>query len=491
MAMSADKRPGDRERLIDQLCGRFEDGWRSGRAPAIEEFIRQGPLSARPDLFRRVLEIELEYRRNTGRPLGPDEARDRFAGIGPWAAAIVDELVPAEPSLILDVIHGPYAGSSFPLIGHATFTIGRQPGQHICLSDDLHLSRTHCLVEVNPPLVRVVDLGSKHGTLVNGRKAPQADLRDGDEVTAGQTVFRVRVPVGGGIGTQSFSNQRSASDIHAAGPPAVPGYRIVRELGNGAMGVVHLAVHEKYGRQVAIKSLLPAIPPTRTILGRFVRESAILRELNHPKIVAFSEAGSSGPLLYFIMEYVPGVSAEVILKQQGPLPPARLLAWAGQFLDALAYAHGEGYVHRDVKPSNLLVVGPVGSEVVKLSDFGLARAYEESSMSGLTLANAFAGTPGFMPPEQVLHFRTVQPAADQYAAAATLFQLLTGRRLYEHFTSQQELLARILNEDPLPLRPDAPPLPEPFGAVIRRALSRDPKQRFSDMRAMMAALFRK
>ena len=139
-----------------------------------------------PVSFGESPEIEREYKRHkAGTPLSPDAARDRFGGLGPWAAAIADDLFPAEPSLILDVIHGSYAGRSFPLTGHATFTIGRQPGQHITLPDDPHLSKAHCLIEDHPPLTRIVDLGSKSGTVVNGQKVPRAELRHGDEVRVG------------------------------------------------------------------------------------------------------------------------------------------------------------------------------------------------------------------------------------------------------------------------------------------------------------------
>jgi eukaryotic-like serine/threonine-protein kinase len=488
MSDIASEESGGLSRLLDSLCERFEDGWRRGRGSSVEEILAAAPEETRPGLFRRVLEIEREYRQKDGRPITSDEARDRFAQLGPWAVAIADDLFPAEPSLILDAIHGPYAGRSFPLAGHATFTVGRQPGQHISLPDDPYLSRAHCLIEVNPPLARVVDLGSKSGTLVNGQKVPQADLRDDDEVRAGLTVFRVRIPDTGGFGTLTLAGRHSTASFNMTGPPTIPGYRLGAELGRGAMGVVYLATREADGQEVAVKTLLPAIPPTRTVLGRFVREAEVLRQLSHPNIVAFRDAGSTGPLLYFVMEYVPGTSASAVLGTEGPLPAARVLGWAKQFLAALAHAHEKGYVHRDVKPSNLLVAGAPDAEVVKVSDFGLARAYEESSMSGLTIANTSGGTPAFMPPEQVTDFRNARPAADQYASAATLYQLLTGRSVYERADSAQQMLRRILVEDPIPLRPDAPPLPPPFGSVIRRALSRDPEARFPDLRVMVAAL---
>jgi serine/threonine-protein kinase len=475
-------------RLVEELCRGFEDGWRAGTPAPLAEVVAAAPDDARPALFRRLLEVEREYRGRLGQPLTPDDVRDRFGGLGAWAAAILDDVVPAETALVLDVVHGPYAGRSFSLAGHATFTVGRQPGQYISLPDDPHLSRAHCLIEVNPPFARVIDLGSKTGTVVNGHRQDQADLRDGDEVRAGLTVFRVRVPGVQGFGTLSLPEQRTTVSHNPTPSPAVPGYALGRELGRGAMGVVYHATRESDGSEVAIKTLLPAIPPTRTALGRFVREADILRKLSHPNIVAFRDAGAAGPLLYFVMEYVPGTSAGAVVATHGPLPPARVRVWAAQFLDALAHAHETGFVHRDVKPTNLLVAGEPGAEVVKVSDFGLARAYEESSMSGLTVANVSGGTPAFMPPEQVTDFRSVRPAADQYAAAATLYHLLTGRGVYEKAHSTQEMLRRILVEDPIPLRADAPPLPEPFGTIVRRSLARDPAARFPSVRAMRAAL---
>mgnify|MGYP002780623242 CR=1 FL=1 len=134
-----------------------------------------------------------------------------------------------------------------------------------------------------------------------------------------------------------------------------------------------------------------------------------------------------------------------------------------------------------------MVPGATG-EVVKVSDFGLARAYESSGLSGLTTDGSAGGTPAFMPPEQVTDFKRVKPAADQYSAAATMYYLLTGSGVYEPTKSAGAMLGQILSAEPIPLRPGAPPLPGPFGPVVRRALARDPAARFPDVRAMRRAL---
>ena len=389
-----------------------------------------------------------------------------------------------ESAVFLDVIAGPHSGHSFPLTGHATFTVGRRLGLPLSLPDDPYISRVHCVIEVNGPLIRVVDLQSRSGTFVNNRRVVEQDLKHDDEVRAGGTILKIRVPAeadGGGTlvtpaGTPAWS-----------GPPVIPGYRMGSELGRGAMGVVYRATCEADGETVAIKTLLPTIPPTAVELGRFRREAAILRQLDHPNIVRFRDSGAACGLLYFVMEFVPGANASMVT-QSGPLEPARILRWADQLLDALAHAHGKRFVHRDLKPGNLLLLTTATGEVLKVSDFGLARAYEASSCSGLTIANSMGGTPAFMPPEQLLDFRNVGPAADLYAVAATLFYLLTGKPVYDRSGPVADLLRRILSEDPLPLTPDSPPLPEPFGVVIRKALSREPKDRYPSAVAMRAAL---
>jgi len=194
--------------------------------------------------------------------------------------------------------------------------------------------------------------------------------------------------------------------------------------------------------------------------------------------------GESGGLLWFAMEYVEGIDAGRHLRENGPLPVASAAAWGCQLLDALAYAHAKKFVHRDVKPSNLLV--EAGGEAVRLADFGLARTYEASRLSGLTLTGTAGGTPAFMPPEQVLDMRTVGPAADQYATAATLYKLMTGEDIYPPCATIEALFKRILNDDPVKVRERRPEWPAGLSAALQRAMHRRPEGRWSD-----AAAFRK
>jgi hypothetical protein len=249
----------------------------------------------------------------------------------------------------------------------------------------------------------------------------------------------------------------------------IPGYHIEHELGRGAMGVVYRARHESSGETVAIKTILPAARPHPAATARFLRETAILRQLSHPHIVAFRESGEADGLLYFVTEYVAGKDAARIVRESGPLAIDRAVNLVCQLLDALAYAHERGFVHRDVKPSNLLITEEDGREVLKLADFGLARAYQESPLSGLTLLGTSGGTPAFMPPEQVLNFRDAQPASDQYSAAATLYYLLTAWYVHDPAPTQAEMFRRILQDEPVPIRARRPAVPSTLACVIDQA----------------------
>jgi serine/threonine-protein kinase len=501
----------DLDRQIDSLCDRFEQDWLDQRRPVIESYLAQVPEEGRPALLRELLLVEWTYQRRSGRQPGFDEYRRRFAHLGAWVTPLLTELLrPAADRfrVTLTVAEGPHRGQAFTFAEHDTFLVGRSPEAHFSLPDDPYFSRMHFLVEVNPPLCRLLDLQSRNGTEVNHRKVQAADLQDGDEIKGGRTVLRVAIdrhePGGDVEVTRAFPEAPAARasaplslqqpvDLGAeacTGPPtvpAIPGYQVERKLGEGGMGTVWLARHESDGSLVAIKTIKPAAVPEHAAIQRFLREAAILQRLRHPHIVAFRGEGEAGGLLYFVMDYVPGRDARWLVQEHGPLPVGRAVRLVCQMLEGLAYAHALGFVHRDIKPANLLVTESE-PETAKLADFGLARAYQASPLSGLTLTGAVAGTPAFMPPEQVRDFRSVRPAADQYAAAATLYHLLTAKPLYDGAADPTALLRLVLTSDPVPLRQRRPDLPEGLAAAVQRALARKPEDRFPDAEALRREL---
>ena len=436
--------------------------------------------------------------------------------------------------ITLTVTEGPHKGQAFVFDGHDTFLVGRSKRAHFRLpSKDRFFSRIHFLVEVNPPHCRLMDMSSSNGTYVNGERVGRTDLHDGDHIKAGQTVLEVAVDVG-----EVRSAERPAlpppaapavarSSGHAALRPSllppptecpacgaalppgtagevplcpacleqsrarrqnIAGYHLVRELGRGAMGLLYLAVRRADGRPVALKTVVPAVKGDDSQVQRFLREANLLRELEHPHIVPFRDIGESEGVLFFAMDYVHGQDAHRLVKKQGPFAVGRAATLICQLLDALAYAHGRGFVHRDVKPSNLLITEADGRERLLVADFGLAKVYQASNLSGLTMTGDVGGTIPFMAPEQITEYRAAKPPVDQYSAAAALYYLLTGSLVYDFPPGFQNQLLTILHEEVVPIRKRKPELPEELAAVIHRGLAREPAERFAGASAMREAL---
>jgi serine/threonine-protein kinase len=255
------------------------------------------------------------------------------------------------------------------------------------------------------------------------------------------------------------------------------------------MGVVYLAIREVDAALVALKTVIPGVRASGVEVKRFLREANILRGLEHPNIVAFRDLGESNGQLYFAMDYVPGMDAARLLRAtRKPFPIGRAVGLACQLLEGLEYAHARQFVHRDIKPSNLLVTNVSGREVAKLADFGLARVYQASRISGLTTTNDLGGTPVFMAPEQITSYRDAMPATDLYAVGSSLYHLLTSEYTY-NFPKRIELrLMMILQEEPIPIRSRRPDIPAGLADLVHRALARNPAERFPNAGSMRQEL---
>lgn len=436
-------------------------------------------------------------------------------------------------SVQLKVIGGPHQGKQFEFANHDSFIVGRGRKAHFQLPhDDQYFSRTHFLIEVNPPLCRLLDLGSRNGTKVNNQRVTTVDLRNGDVISAGKTVIEVTIhqeTIEPTVIVQSdavASPQTRAStltplssdgwellpaDEHPLpvsrisdpngylpanylecireSPQPIAGYHLIRELGHGGMGTVFLAIREKDRSIVALKTIRVGTVANPRDQQRFLREAEILQQLLHPNIVAYRESGVSEGVLFFSMEYIPGIAGNTLVRESGgTLRISRAVKILLQLLAALRYAHTEGFVHRDIKPSNLLVVESPSGDIIKLADFGLARAYQASGLSGLTMTGDVGGTISYLSPEQITDFRHAQPATDQYAAAATLYYLLTGCFVHDFPDDAGKRLLMILDQDPVPIRSRRSDIPKGLSAAIHRALARDAQARFQDVRAFHAAI---
>jgi serine/threonine-protein kinase len=290
-------------------------------------------------------------------------------------------------NVTLTVTAGPHAGKAFAFDRHDTFLVGRGKDAHLQLSyDDPYFSRRHFMVEVNPPRVRVLDLNSRNGIVVNGTKVSVAELNDGDELKAGHTVFRVSVPPPDpdaqptlGLAATRAAAPAVPQDTADFDPlPAVPGYGLERELGRGGMGVVYRATRAADGAAVAVKVITPAEGASKREAQRFVREARIMTALEHRHIVRCFDCGEADGKLFLAMELVTGPDLRERVKERGPMDVGAAVRLSLHLLDGLAHAHAKGFVHRDVKPGNLLLDGPKAGRIAKVADFGLARAYNES-----------------------------------------------------------------------------------------------------------------
>jgi len=411
----------------------------------------------------------------------------------------------------LVVTAGPVRGQRYDFSEHDTFLFGRSPDCHARLApSDVSASRHHFLLEVNPPRARLRDLGSLNGTHVNGvrhgsRAAGEApgrpdagvDLRHGDEIRVGATIIRVEIhgagrdpglattkPVGAGSPLERLAR---ASDPDPGGLPAgscVGSYRVERLLGRGGMGEVYLA-RAAGGAPVALKLMLPAMEVDAAVQEIFLREIEVTRALRHPNIVSLLDFGRHEDRFYFALEYCGRGSVEALrLAHGGRLPPPLALRIAADALAGLAFAHEQGFVHRDLKPDNVLL-GEDG--VARLADFGLAKSFQQAGLSGMTATGAVAGTYYLMPREQLTSFRQVRPVSDVWSMAATIYLLLTGQYPRD-YPADVDPLAVILRGGIVPLRQRDPGLPADLAGVIDRALADEPERRHATAGALLQAL---
>jgi serine/threonine-protein kinase len=254
-------------------------------------------------------------------------------------------------------------------------------------------------------------------------------------------------------------------------------YEIGERLGSGGMSNVHQATDLILERTVAVKILAEHLSDDERFVERFRREALAVAKLIHPNIVQVYDTGIDDGRHYIVMEYVQGRSGAQILQRHGPLDGETTAEIGAQACAGLDYAHRRGIIHRDVKPGNLMIVGgPVGGGemTMKLTDFGIARAVEQTR---ITQVGSVVGTAAYLSPEQV-RGEEATPATDVYALGVVLYQFLTGRLPYEGSTLA-ELAVRQQNEKPLPPSTYNDEVPETLGAAVLRALEGNPSRRYA------------
>ncbi len=403
-------------------------------------------------------------------------------------------------SITLKVIQGKLAGKRYIFKEYTTCIVGRGKYCGIIVPNDKLISRHHCLLDINPPDIRVRDFGSRNGTYVNNQKIgqrdknqtaregtklslPEYELKNGDELKLSNTIFRVE------IDTPIIQKIQPAQILKGLLAKAgtnelfiIPSYIILKQLGE----TVFLLQHTETGEKVVFKVIIPQIAANEYVTENVLREIENSKTLCHKNIVQLKHSGSSNGLFFFRLEYCELGNVEDLMKQHGGTLSVELACHIiRQALTGLEYAHnaiipdiklqdgtmikGGGLIHRNLKPANIFLSGNSTFPIAKVGNFGLAKSFEIAGLSGQTRTGTIAGTPYFQSQQQVINFKYVKPEVDVWAMAASLYYMLTGA--YPRiFHKEQDMWQTVLQSEPIPIRQRKNSIPPKLAQVIDDAL---------------------
>jgi serine/threonine protein kinase/Leucine-rich repeat (LRR) protein len=454
-APAPDALPLDQQRQVNAVCDRFEAAWQAARAgrppPRLEDYLAQAPPQGRAAGLRELLLLDLDYQTQASSRPTPEEYQRRFPALDPvWLADV-------------------FARSAPPAVADT-------PPKLAIPVDAITSAAELVAVLRRYALLTPAQLGQLTAGPANSATDPKA--------LAGELLRRSWL-------TAYQLDQLFAGRGHEL---VLGGYVLLERLGEGGMGQVFKARHHKLGQVVALKLIRPERLADPAALRRFRREIQAAAQLEHRHIVRAHDAEEVAGTAFLVLEYVAGIDLGKLVQQQGPLPADRACDYIRQAALGLQHAFEKGLVHRDVKPSNLLLSSPPspprgeGRPVVKLLDLGLARlshAAGADSSTMLTEDGAVMGTPDFMAPEQAEESHTVDIRADIYSLGCTLYFLLAGRPPFAGGTLAQKLRKHMLDEPPPPEGlHDEPGL----AAVLRKMLAKRPEDRYQTPAEVAGAL---
>lgn len=308
---------------------------------------------------------------------------------------------------------------------------------------------------------------------------------------ARQALFEMIVALGMASAIAIFGSYKISVLQHEAFAARQLGqYRLVRKLGSGGMGEVHLAEHLLLRRPCAIKLIRSDQAGDPTTLIRFEREVQSMATLTHWNTVEIFDYGhTEDGTFYYVMEYLPGLTLQDLVDRYGPLSPGRAVYFLRQICAALHEAHSIGLIHRDIKPGNVIACQRGGvHDVAKLLDFGLVHSHglgKESSK--LTVQGSILGSPPYMSPEQALGKNMIDARTDIYSLGGLAYFLLTGQAPFTRETTMETLVAHV-HEPVTPPADHRPELPVDLQEVVLRCLNKDPEQRFAEVQSLDRAL---
>jgi serine/threonine-protein kinase len=318
------------------------------------------------------------------------------------------------------------------------------------------------------------------------------------DVTTGQFPFMVyaiavaMLAAGAGLsifGTAKTAALREEVESARAAVRELGQYRLRRKLGQGGMGEVYLAEHQLLKRPCAVKRIHPKYLNNPEQIRRFQREVQTTAQLRHPNTVEVYDYGQAEDgTFYYVMEYLPGMSLEEVVTRGGPLPPERVVHILRQVCGALCEAHRHGLIHRDVKPSNILLIQEERlHDQAKVVDFGLVQTVDsESPESKITRDGLIVGTPEYMSPEQAQGLQ-LDERSDLFSLGSVGYYLLTGKEAFHRDTPLKTLLA-VVNEEPPPLADLNPFVPGVLSRAIAKCLMKPLEDRYAAAVELEAAL---
>ena len=347
---------------------------------------------------------------------------------------------------------GPTAGREFPLVKDLT-GMGRQSTADVQIADNMS-SRAHCQVRRDGRLFSLVDLGSRNGTQLNGKKIGERLLSFGDRIRVGEVEFL-------------FVKEPGDVDLK----DLVGKYELHEKLGEGGMGIVYKAQQRSMAREVALKILSPKYGQKAKWVDQFIGEARAAGKLNHQNIIQVHDVGTENDIHFFSMEYVDGPTCMQMLKGHGQLDVEPALEITRQVARALDYAHSHRLIHQDIKPDNIMVGS---NEVVKLADLGISKTFDE--VAAEEGPKKIMGTPHYMAPESALG-KKIDHRVDLYSLGATLFHFLSGKTVFHGTTPTDVLKAHVM--EPIPSLKDLNPLvPQEVVSLVEKMLAKNPDERY-------------
>jgi len=400
-------------------------------------------------------------------------------------------------SLQFLIIAGPDSGKTMQLHGGEPLVMGRGTQAYFQLTDG-RVSRSHCEIALENDKAVVTCMGGSGGTKVNGKTVKRHAMKLGDVLELGDTKMRLQV------GDMPLEVAQAVAARAGAAPAADPSklqgleqltgqtlshYQIGHILGKGDSSVIFFANDVQNGnRPVAMKILLPEFSKEADEMERFVRAMKTVMPLRHPNLITIWGAGKTGPHCWVAMEYIAGESLTEVIKRIGV---AGMLDWrhayrvALEIGQALEYAHGEGIVHRNVTPRNIMQQTP--EKTCKLGDLMLAKATEGAKQ--ITRPGEMIGDVAYMSPERTRGMVTPDERSDLYGLGATLYALLAGKPPFEA-GSLIELITKIRQLEPAKPSKFQMSIPTPFEGLVMKLLAKEPDDRFESATAMLKELKR-